>query len=39
MEQEHASSVAKAVRVPWTKGKIVGAKPPAETEPRVVDQN
>jgi integrase len=28
MEQEHASSVVKQVRVPWNKGKLVGAKPP-----------
>jgi integrase len=28
MEQEHASSLVKRVRVPWNKGKLVGAKPP-----------
>ena len=28
MEQEHASSVVKPVRVRWNKGKLVGAKPP-----------
>lgn len=28
MEQEHASSLIKPVRVPWNKGKLVGAKPP-----------
>jgi hypothetical protein len=28
MEQEHASSIVKLVRVPWNKGKLVGAKPP-----------
>ena len=28
MEQEHASSIVKPVRVPWNKGKLVGAKPP-----------
>jgi len=28
MEQDHASTVAKPVRVPWNKGKLVGAKPP-----------
>jgi hypothetical protein len=28
VEQEHASSVAKSVRVPWNKGKLVGATPP-----------
>lgn len=27
MEQEHASSIVKPVRVPWNKGKLVGAKP------------
>ena len=28
MEQEHATLVVKPVRVPWNKGKLVGAKPP-----------
>lgn len=28
MEQEHASSIVKPFRVPWNKGKLVGAKPP-----------
>lgn len=28
MEQEHANSLIKPVRVPWNKGKLVGAKPP-----------
>ena len=28
MEQEHASSIVKLVRVPWNNGKLVGAKPP-----------
>lgn len=28
MGQEHASSTVKPVRVPWNKGKLVGAKPP-----------
>ena len=28
MEQEHASSIVKPVRVPWNKDKLVGAKPP-----------
>ncbi len=28
MEQDHASTVVKPVRVPWNKGKLVGAKPP-----------
>jgi hypothetical protein len=28
MEQEHANSFVKPVRVPWNKGKLVGAKPP-----------
>ena len=28
MEQEHASSIVKSVRVPWNKGKLVGAKAP-----------
>ena len=28
MEQEHANSLVKPVRVPWNKGKLVGAKPP-----------
>ena len=28
MEQEHASSIPKPVRVSWNKGKLVGAKPP-----------
>lgn len=28
MEQEHASSLPKPVRIPWNKGKLVGAKPP-----------
>jgi hypothetical protein len=28
MELEHASSLVKRVRVPWNKGKLVGAKPP-----------
>ena len=28
MEQEYASSILKPVRVPWNKGKLVGAKPP-----------
>ncbi len=28
MGQDHASTVVKSVRVPWNKGKLVGAKPP-----------
>ncbi len=28
MEQIHSSSIVKPVRVPWNKGKLVGAKPP-----------
>ncbi|MGE0626441.1 MAG: tyrosine-type recombinase/integrase [Hyphomicrobiaceae bacterium] len=28
MEQEHTSSIVKPVRVPWNKGKLVGAKLP-----------
>ena len=28
MEQERDSSIVKPVRVPWNKGKLVGAKPP-----------
>ncbi len=28
METEHTSSIIKPVRVPWNKGKLVGAKPP-----------
>ena len=28
MEQEHATSIVKPVRVPWNKGKLFGAKPP-----------
>ena len=28
MEQEATPSVVKPTRVPWNKGKLVGAKPP-----------
>lgn len=28
MEQNHPSTIVKPVRVPWNKGKLVGAKPP-----------
>ena len=28
MEQEHTPAVVRPVRVPWIKGKLVGAKPP-----------
>ncbi len=39
MEQEHANSLVKPVRVPWNKGKLVGAKTAAQAESRLVDQN
>ena len=38
MEQEHTPAVVKFSRVPWNKGKLVGAKPPL-AEPRLVDRN
>ena len=36
---QNSSNEEPTRRVPWNKGKIVGAKPSSAAESRVVDQN